>query len=83
MADTLRRNEDIIPQNFDSVTIYCSDIVGFTHLAAKSSPMQVGNAIVKFCKYTLQYTEVICIIPYLSYFAVKLVCITLANGIKN
>lgn len=41
MAESLKRGEPIEAENFDSVTILFSDIVGFTELAANSTPLQV------------------------------------------
>ncbi|XP_066267244.1 atrial natriuretic peptide receptor 1-like [Branchiostoma lanceolatum] len=41
VANKLKLGETIAPQTFESVTVYFSDIVGFTKLSAASSPLQV------------------------------------------
>ncbi|XP_038070397.1 uncharacterized protein LOC119739493 [Patiria miniata] len=41
VADQLRQKKELIAEEFSSVTIYFSDIVEFTSLAARSTPMEV------------------------------------------
>ena len=43
IAEKLKQGEPVAPQAYDEVTIYFSDIVGFTDLSSQSTPFQVRN----------------------------------------
>ena len=43
VADLLRKNAEVNAETFAEVTVFFSDIVGFTAICAKSSPIQVRD----------------------------------------
>ena len=57
VAEQLKRGEPVTAESFEQVTIFFSDIVGFTSLAADSKPLEVNkqniNTYASFLKYLL------------------------------
>ncbi|KAK6051362.1 hypothetical protein COOONC_11132 [Cooperia oncophora] len=45
VAEKLKLGQSVEPETFDSVTVFFSDVVSFTTLAAKCNPMQVVSLL--------------------------------------
>lgn len=45
VASQLIRGQSVMAETYDKVTIYFSDIVGFTQLSAESTPLEVVDLL--------------------------------------
>ncbi len=45
VAEALMRGTTVEPEHFDSVSLYFSDIVGFTTISANSEPIEVVDLL--------------------------------------
>ncbi len=57
VAGQLIQGHSVIAETFNSVTIYFSDIVGFTALSAQSTPLEVKLKKVLFCVLYLLFDQ--------------------------
>ena len=58
VAEQLKRGEPVTAESFDQVTIFFSDIVGFTSLAAISKPLQVNIIVMGGALYLCFHLEI-------------------------
>jgi class 3 adenylate cyclase len=56
-AEQLKRGEHVVPETFSEVSIFFSDIVGFTSLSGASSPLQVTEKL-HFSKFSVLITGI-------------------------
>jgi class 3 adenylate cyclase len=45
VAEKLKIGQSVEPESFDKVTVFFSDVVSFTNLSAKCTPLQVVNLL--------------------------------------
>lgn len=59
VATQLKQTQKVPAEYYDGVTVYFSDIVGFTEIAAECTPLEVGRFILIISNvFHLQCTEI-------------------------
>ena len=58
VAEQLKMNREVKAEQFDRVTIFFSDIVGFTDISARSSPMEVVGMLNSLYRFSLPSSPV-------------------------
>lgn len=54
VADQLKMNKEVKAEHYDQCTVYFSDIVGFTTISARSSPLEVVSMLNSLYRYLIQ-----------------------------
>ena len=57
VAKQLKEKKSVEAENFSEVSIYFSDIVGFTKLCSESTPIQVKSELHNEIKYSISYRD--------------------------
>jgi len=72
VAEQLKMNREVKAEQFDCVTVFFSDIVGFTEISARSSPLQVVSMLNSLFRSILHVNA---IVTFLLAFSIIIIII--------
>ena len=61
VAEQLKMNREVKAEQYDFVTVFFSDIVGFTDISARSSPMEVVDMLNSLYRFMSLYSLYVCV----------------------